>query len=135
MVFNKKPYFIEIIYIFYQAGVIMNLLTIDSIITESPKTKYSDAQIFLQEFTKKKFTREEAEIVWSKILDHKWQLSERLSRDVGLRVATIDYVEHFYRPAIQKRNTAFSRAVRKNLNIIIKGLRQYFEAKSYYIAF
>ena len=110
----------------------MNLLTIDSIITESPKTKYSDAQIFLLEFTKKNFSREEAEAIWSKILDHKWQLSERLNRDVGLRVATIDYVEHFYRPVIQTRKVAFSNIVKATLNIIKKGFRKYFEAKNKY---
>ena len=112
----------------------MNLLTIDSIITESPKTKYSDAQIFLQEFTKKKFSRKEADAIWSKILDHKWNMSERLKRDVGLRVATIDYVEHFYHPVIRKRKLAFSNGIRKTLNTIGKGLRTYFEAKSKYSA-
>ena len=117
---------------FLQEGIIMKLLTFDSIITESPKTKYSDAQIFLHEFTKKKFSREEAEVVWSKILDHKWQLSERLSRDVGLRVATIDYVEHFYRPVIQKRKLTFSNSLRKTLSIIKQGFREYFEAKNKY---
>ena len=113
----------------------MNLLTFDSIITESPKTKYSDAQIFLLEFTKKNFSRKEAEAVWSKILDHKWQLSERLNRDVGLRVATIDYVEHFYHPVTQKRKSTFSNTVRKTLSMMSKGFREYFEAKNKYSSF
>jgi Domain of unknown function (DUF4032) len=36
----------------------------------------------------------EAHIVWPRILDHKWYLSERLGRDVGLRVAAVDYFEN-----------------------------------------
>ena len=40
----------------------------------------------------------DAQVLWQRILDHKWYVSERLSRDVGFRVAAIDYVEHFYEP-------------------------------------
>ena len=36
----------------------------------------------------------EAHIVWPRILDHKWYLSERLGRDIGLRVAAVDYFEN-----------------------------------------
>ena len=31
--------------------------------------------------------------LWSKILKHKWLLSEKLGRDVGLRTACIDFLE------------------------------------------
>jgi hypothetical protein len=37
--------------------------------------------------------------VWPHILEHKWYLSERLSRDVGLRVAAVDYFENIEPPA------------------------------------
>jgi transitional endoplasmic reticulum ATPase len=33
----------------------------------------------------------EASEVWPQVLEHKWYMSERLGRDVGLRVATVDY--------------------------------------------
>jgi hypothetical protein len=33
------------------------------------------------------------------IQNHKWYVSERLGRDVGLRVAAVDFIENFYRPA------------------------------------
>lgn len=39
-----------------------------------------------------------AEAVWSRVLDHKWYLSERLGRDVGLRVAAVDYFENIEPP-------------------------------------
>lgn len=35
-----------------------------------------------------------ARAVWPRILDHKWYMSERMGRDVGIRVAAIDYLEH-----------------------------------------
>lgn len=33
----------------------------------------------------------EAQEVWPQVLEHKWYMSERLGRDVGLRVAAVDY--------------------------------------------
>src|SRR5689334_21236147 len=40
--------------------------------------------------------RDEAGFFWPRILDHKWYMSERLGRDVGLRVAAIDYFENVW---------------------------------------
>lgn len=31
---------------------------------------------------------------WAGVLEHKWYLSERIGRDVGLQVAVVDYFEH-----------------------------------------
>ncbi|MBX7220827.1 MAG: DUF4032 domain-containing protein [Blastocatellia bacterium] len=36
----------------------------------------------------------EAQRLWSNIQEHKWYLSECLGRDVGLRVAVVDYCEN-----------------------------------------
>jgi transitional endoplasmic reticulum ATPase len=41
-----------------------------------------------------KLDAEAAADLWPKILQHKWLLSEKLSRDVGLRVACIDFLEN-----------------------------------------
>ena len=38
--------------------------------------------------------------VLASILEHKWLLSERLGRDVGLRVAAVDYVENMQARAV-----------------------------------
>lgn len=35
-----------------------------------------------------------SEDIWPKILQHKWLMSEKLGRDVGLRVACIDFLEN-----------------------------------------
>ena len=40
----------------------------------------------------------EAQAVWPRILEHKWYLSERLGRDVGVRVAAVDYFENVQPP-------------------------------------
>jgi transitional endoplasmic reticulum ATPase len=50
------------------------------------------AQIFAA--TGLKFDPETAALLWSRILQHKWVLSERLGRDVGLKLACIDFIEN-----------------------------------------
>lgn len=37
--------------------------------------------------------------VWPQVLEHKWYMSERLGRDVGLRVAALDYFKNVRRIA------------------------------------
>ena len=37
----------------------------------------------------------DAIVLWPRVLDHKWYLSERLGRDIGYRVAAVDFVENF----------------------------------------
>jgi len=41
-----------------------------------------------------KFEPDIAADLWSKIMKHKWLLSEKLGRDVGLRIACIDFLEN-----------------------------------------
>jgi hypothetical protein len=45
-----------------------------------------------------KLSTSEAGRAWPRILEHKWFLSERLGRDVGLRVAAVDYFENIQTP-------------------------------------
>jgi hypothetical protein len=40
----------------------------------------------------------EARAEWPRMLEHKWFMSERLGRDVGLRVAALDYFENVRLP-------------------------------------
>ncbi len=46
------------------------------------------------EFSGHRFEPDIATDLWGKILQHKWVLSERLGRDVGLRVACVDFIEN-----------------------------------------
>ena len=108
----------------------MNTSVLNFTLIKTPDTKYSDAQIFLREFTGRDFARGEAAAVWSQVLDHKWNMSRKLQRDAGLRVAAIDFIENFYAP--QQRNQPqtessdlLSRASRK----LKKLVRAFFEAK------
>ena len=40
----------------------------------------------------------EARAEWPRVLEHKWLVSERVGRDVGLRVAALDYFENVRLP-------------------------------------
>ena len=44
--------------------------------------------------------------VWPRVLDHKWYMSERMGRDVGMRVAAVDYFENVEpaRPKVRARS-------------------------------
>jgi hypothetical protein len=108
----------------------MNTSILNFTIISSPKTKFSDAQVLLREVTGKQFSRNEAESIWTNIANHKWNMSESLGRDVGFRVATIDFIENFYQsnqrikqtPGTSKMKIAIPRILRK-------AVRAYFELK------
>ena len=69
---------------------------LDYVVDEIKKSEPSDEQKLLKNLIGQDFTKEEAAFVWEKVNDHKWYIGERLKRDVGLKVAAIDYVENFY---------------------------------------
>ena len=46
-----------------------------------------------------RLTPAEARQVWPQVLEHKWYLSERAGRDVGLRAAALDYFKNVRRIA------------------------------------
>ena len=50
----------------------------------------------LSVYTGDNISEAEAKRLWAKIADHKWYVSERLSRDVGFHVAAVDFIENFY---------------------------------------
>ncbi len=56
--------------------------------------------------TFKTFETEEAKRLWQEILQHKYLMSERLRRDVGMRVATLDYFLHYKRIILDARMIA-----------------------------
>jgi transitional endoplasmic reticulum ATPase len=62
------------------------------IITEIPNSDECATRIF--EYSGRKFDPEVAGQMWISILEHKWFLSEKLGRDVGLKVACLDYLEN-----------------------------------------
>jgi hypothetical protein len=69
---------------------------LDYTIEKILKNKVANEKELLKELTGKSFADDNAKLIWTKIKDHKWLLSEKLGRDTGMRVAAIDYLENFY---------------------------------------
>lgn len=103
---------------------------LDYVIEEVKKTEPTHEQRTLKELVGANYSREEAKYIWGRVIDHKWYVGERLRRDVGLRVAAIDYVENFYNPAIFRKTSKptgiFNRLARPLANLT----RSYFVSKS-----
>lgn len=57
----------------------------------------------LKELAGVRLSASEACDVWPRVLEHKWYLGERLGRDVGMRVAAVDYFENVRRPRPRTR--------------------------------
>lgn len=68
--------------------------SLDYVIEQATSPKISDERNALRELAGIKISSFEASEIWPRILDHKWLISERLGRDVGLKVAAIDYLEN-----------------------------------------
>jgi transitional endoplasmic reticulum ATPase len=76
---------------------------LDYVIEETNRLGDTDEQVVLKSATGEKFKADEAQLLLPRILDHKWYVSERLGRDVGFKVAAVDYVENIYEPRGTKR--------------------------------
>lgn len=48
----------------------------------------------LYKLVSEEFAEEEAKKLWYEILQHKWDVSQKLGRNIGIRVATLDYLEN-----------------------------------------
>lgn len=70
-----------------------------------------------------KISADEARAVWPRIQDHKWYVSERLGRDVGLRVAAVDYFENIWTPRTPRspRRSAMLNRLRRNAQPLSAG--------------
>jgi transitional endoplasmic reticulum ATPase len=71
---------------------------LDYVIEQTLRGGPSEEQKVLRELAGVKLTPAEASAEWGRVLEHKWFVSERLGRDVGLRVAAIDYFENVRLP-------------------------------------
>ncbi len=109
----------------------MNTSILKLFIVNSPKTKFSDAQVLLQEFTGTQFSRNDADNIWANVSNHKWNMSEQLGRDVGFKVAAIDFIENFYQKGDKKVNSGEQQSgIELKIPLSLKCvIRLYFEAK------
>ena len=64
----------------------------DNVIPETPSPEECADKIY--EISGAKFDPDIAADLWQKILQHKWLMSEKLTRDVGLKTACIDFLEN-----------------------------------------
>ena len=75
-------------------------LRLDYVIEKTLKAQETNEQRRLRELTGIKLSASEAQVAWERVREHKWYVSERLGRDVGLRVAAVDYLENIMPPRI-----------------------------------
>jgi hypothetical protein len=57
-----------------------------------------EEQKLLRDLAGVRLTPDQARAEWRRVLEHKWFVSERLGRDIGPRVAAIDYFENVRLP-------------------------------------
>lgn len=94
---------------------------LDYVIDEVLKNNPSEEQIFLKRYLNADFPKKDAKGLWERIVDHKWYVSERLKRDIGFRVAAIDYVENFYEPRVSQNHRGNSQgSLRQFLKLILR---------------
>ena len=72
-----------------------------------------EEQKVLKELAGVKLRPAEARAEWPRVLEHKWFVSERLGRDVGLRVAALDYFENVRLPRHTRTGYKASHSLRR----------------------
>jgi hypothetical protein len=71
---------------------------LDYVIEKTNVEGACEEQKVLKELAGVRLKPTEARAEWPRMLEHKWFMSERLGRDVGLRVAALDYFENVRLP-------------------------------------
>lgn len=129
---QELRFIICIYYDFYQGDLFMIFYPLDYVVDEVKKNEPSKEQLLLKKYAGSYYTKEEAGYIWERVLDHKWYIGERLKRDVGFRVATVDFIENFYDEKMFSKNnrTNFSNRTFGQLNRLVK---TYLVSKSFVI--
>ncbi|HEX8138113.1 MAG TPA: DUF4032 domain-containing protein [Pyrinomonadaceae bacterium] len=76
---------------------------LDYLTEKAIQRKEAEARRTLREMAGVRLSAREAREVMPSIQNHKWYISERVGRDVGLRVAAIDYFDNIYKPRAAER--------------------------------
>lgn len=71
---------------------------LDYVIEKAMGEGSCEEQEVLKELAGVKLRPAAARAEWPRVLEHKWFVSERMGRDVGLRVAALDYFENVRLP-------------------------------------
>ena len=97
----------------------MNFYQLDYAIEKVLQDAATPEQAFIKKYLGADLSKREAKYLWKRIIDHKWNVSERLKRDVGFRTAAVDYIETFYEPVFfATRKTGFKNSVRDFFKMI-----------------
>ena len=76
----------------------------------------TEEQRLLNRLAGTRLTPAEGRAQWPLVLEHKWYVSERLGRDIGLRAAAIDYFENVRLPRpTRARKETFAQRLRRAL--------------------
>lgn len=87
---------------------------LDYVIEQTLRGGADGEQKLLRELAGVRLGPAEAAAEWGRVLEHKWFVSERLGRDVGLRVAAVDYFENVRLPRhTRTAGESKSRALRR----------------------
>ena len=89
--------------------------TLDYVIERTLAEQSAEEQRLLNRLSGARLSAAEARALWPRVLEHKWYVSERLGRDVGLKVAAIDYLENVRlpRPAARRAGGALAQWLRR----------------------
>ena len=71
---------------------------LDYVIEKTNVEGACEEQEVLKELAGVRLKPAEARAEWPRVLEHKWFVSERLGRDIGLHVAALDYFENVRLP-------------------------------------
>jgi hypothetical protein len=93
---------------------------LDYLTEKAIQHREKDVRRTLQEMAGVKLSAREAREIMPRIQNHKWYISERMGRDVGLRVAAIDYFDNIYEPRARMR--ARSGTLKQKLKHLAKDL-------------
>lgn len=102
---------------FYGGLIYMIFYTLDYAIEKTLEQNLTAEQIFIRKFTGEKVSRDEARFLQERINDHKWYVSEKLGRDVGLNVAAIDFLENIYEREESGRKSSRGLRRRRGFNL------------------
>ena len=99
----------------------MNFYKLDYTIEKVLEDVPTPEQKAIRKYLSADFSKREAKYLWERIVNHKWLVSERLKRDVGFRVAAVDYFENFYEPVFfENRKTGLRSGVREFVKLIAR---------------
>jgi hypothetical protein len=93
-------------------------LNLEGSFQEVPSERLRDQARLLKELVGVSISQSELRAVWPRLLEHKWFISERLGRDVGLRTAAVDYFENLMSPEELRSGTSRVRRIQIALRSI-----------------